>query len=100
MTQKDLLLADIGKQLDNLPAYGSLQVFVKTHVGGIGKVDMVRMSHTRYAEEKDPNVTLATDVYHLIKTMSDKRLTGSLGFSVTFKNGIAELMQVQDFKKI
>jgi len=99
MTQRDVILQDIGRQLDSMPQFGQLQVFVKSHVGMLGKVDMVKMTTTKYTDN-DPNVSAAADIYRMIKVMSDARVNGSLGFSVTFKHGLAETMQVQDFRKI
>lgn len=99
MTQREALLQDIGIQLDSMPDFGQLQIFVKSHLGGIGNADMVKMTTTKYTDN-DPNVTLATDIYRMIKTMADAQVNGSLGFSVTFKRGNAETMQVQDFRRI
>ena len=99
MTQRDTILRDIAQQLDNMPEYGQLQVFVKAHIGGVGKVDMVKMTDTKY-EDNDPNVTAATDIYRMIKSMADAHVTGTLGFSLAFHNGSADTLSVQDFRRL
>lgn len=98
MTQRETILSDIARQLDNMPDFGQLQIFIKSHVGMIGKADMVKMTTTKYTDN-DPNVSVATDIYRMIKTMADAHVTGTLGFSINFKNGQTETMSVQDFRK-
>ena len=88
---------DISKQLDNLPDYGQLQIFVKAHHRGVSKVDTVKMTTTRY-EDQDPNISVTADIIRMIKLIQATESTGTLGFSVSFKTGQAVMLQVQDFK--
>ena len=98
MTQRDLVLADISRQLDSLPEFGQLQITVKAHVGQIGRVDIAKLTTTKY-NDSDANVSATTDIYQLIKRMADAKVNGNLGFSLTFKHGLAETLAVQDFRK-
>lgn len=99
MTQRDLIIQDIERQLDSMPMFGQLQIYIKSHVGEIGKADMVKMTTTKY-EDNDANVSATADIFRMIKAMSTAGVSGSLGFSITFKKGQAETMAVQDFRKI
>ena len=99
MTPKETILQDISMQLDTMPDFGQLQIYIKAHLGQIGKADMVKMTTTKYTDN-DPNVSVTTDIYRMIKAMADAGVTGSLGFSINFKHGQAETLQVQDFKRL
>ena len=99
MTNRKLLLENIADQLIDMPEYGQIQIFVRSHLGMIGKVDIVKMTTTKY-EDNDPNVSVVADIFSMIKGISDASISGSLGFSVNFKHGVAETMQVQDFQRL
>lgn len=99
MTSRTALLDDIALQLDTMPEFGQLQIFVHSHIGQIGKADIVKMTTTKYTDN-EPNVSCTTDVFRMIKALSDAGVSGNLGFSITFKDGLAETMAVQDFRKI
>src|SRR4030081_1006936 len=99
MSDTDELLQQIALQLKTLPDFGQIQIHIKRHLGTFSNTDIVKMTSLRYTDN-EPNVTLTTDIYRLIKNVADANLTGTLGFSVSFKKGRADLMQVQDFKKL
>lgn len=106
MTDTDLL-ATIKDQIDRMPAFGQVQIIVKSHAVTLAngsrsrakKADIVNVDQTRY-EGYDANVKCAADVMRLMKSITDANLTGSLSFSITYKNGQAHVMQIQDFKKV
>lgn len=99
MSETDELIEQIRVQLNSIPDFGQMQIHVKRHLGKFSNTDIVKMTSYRYTDN-DPNVTLTTNIYGLIKQIADAGLTGTVGFSVTFKRGRADLMQVQDFKKL
>ncbi len=99
MTDRAALLNQIAVQLDTMPEFGQLQIFVRSHIGKVGKADIVKMTTTKYTDN-DPNVSVTTDIFRMIKAIDDAHITGNLGFSITFKDGLAETMAVQDFRKI
>lgn len=99
MTETEELLKQIALQLNAMPEFGQMQIHVKRHLGTFSNTDIVKMTSYRYTDN-DPNVTCTSDIFKLIKQIADARVTGTLGLSVSFKNGRADLMQVQDFKKI
>lgn len=102
MSSEDELVLQIKQQLASLPDFGQLQIFVKKHVGSYSNTDFVKMSNRKYAAStpEEANADCATDIYSLIKGIQQAELTGSLGFSIQFKKGRADLMAVQDFKKL
>lgn len=98
-TSKDELMQQISGQLDTVSDFGQMQIYIKKHVGAYSSTDYVKMTNFRY-NDNEPNVNMTADIFRLIKQITDARLNGSLSFSVQFKHGRAELMQVQDFKKL
>lgn len=99
LSDTELLMLNIRRQLDELPDYGQLQMHIKRHAGKFSNTDAVKMTSVRFTE-KDPNVAATTRIFQLIKAVADAKLTGTLAFSINLKNGIAEQMMVQDFKKL
>lgn len=102
MSEHSDLLAQIDQQLTALPDYAQLQIHVKKHAD-FGKqfsnADVVKITQHKYTQH-EPNVHCAQDVMSLMKQLTEARLTGAITFSITFKKGNAELMQVQDFRKM
>ena len=96
--QKDILQM-IETQLSQMPDFGQLQIHLKRHAGKFSNTDLVKMTPYRYTDT-DPNVSCTSDILTLIKQIADAKLNGSLSFSITFKSGDADLMQVQDFKRL
>lgn len=93
------LLRLIATQLATVPDFGQVQFHIKKHIGSFSNTDVVKLTSYRYTKD-EPNVSVTTDMLRLVKQITDAQLTGSLGFSVQFKHGKAEQMQVQDFKKL
>lgn len=102
MSDKSDLLKQIDQQLDGVQDFGQIQIYVKKHSGAYSNVDVVKMSNYRYtAQEKEiANGDCAADIYSLMKGLQEAEATGTLGFSIQLKKGKADLMQVQDFKKL
>lgn len=99
MNESEDILELIALQLNQMPDYGQLQIHLKRHAGKYSNTDLVKMTPHRYTDN-EPNVTCTTDILGLIKQIADAGVDGSLGFSITFKKGRADLMQVSDFKKL
>lgn len=99
MSDTQELMKQIEAQLATVPDFGQLQIHIKKHVGNFSNTDYVKMTSYKYSDN-DPNVTCTSDIFKLIKGIADAGVTGSLGFSITFKKGNADLMQVSDFKKL
>lgn len=99
MSSKQAIMASIEQQLDTMPQFGQLQIYIKSHMGEANRVDIVKLNTVKYTEQ-EPNVTCAADIYSLIKAIAAAKLDGTLGFSITFKHGQADIMQTQDFKKM
>lgn len=99
MSNEEELLTQIRQQLASVPDFGQLQIHIKKHVGSFSNTDYVKMTSYRYTDN-NPNVSCTADIFSLIKQISDAGLNGSVGLSITFKKGKADLMQVQDFKKL
>jgi hypothetical protein len=99
MNDIDQLSLSIRKQLESLPDFGQLQIHVKRHLGTFNNTDVVKISSTKF-NGSDTNVTATAMIFQLIKSIADAHETGTLSFNVSFKAGQAELMQVQDFRKI
>ena len=94
----------VAAQLDGLSDFGQLQLHIKKHVGAYSNTDVVKVQSIKYSDI-EPNVSAASDILKLFKgTCEVARQTNrptSLGFTITIdKNGNAEQMQVQDFKKL
>lgn len=98
MTDIDFLMQSIRKQLEDLPDFGQLQIHVKRHLGEFGNTDLVKVTSIKFGD--DPNVNATTAIFQMIKAIADAGETGTLSFSINFKHGEAELMQVQDFSKL
>ena len=98
MTGKQDMLNQIADQLDNLPDFGSIQIFIKSHYGA-GKADIVKMTTTKYTDN-EPNVSLTADIIRMIKLIDATGSSGTLGFSVNFEAGSAKTLQLQDFHKM
>jgi len=102
----DALLTTIRQQFDKIPAYGQLQIIIKSHTvtlangsqSRIKKLEFVMIDTNKYVGQ-DTNVKCAADVMRLMKAITEAKLTGTVGFSITFKDGNAQTMQTQDFKK-
>lgn len=99
LTDTEQLMLNIRKQLDELPDYGQLQFHIKRHAGKFSNTDAVKMTSVRF-NGKEPNVDATARTFQLIKAVSEAKLTGTLTFSLNFKDGLAEQMMVQDFRKI
>jgi len=99
MSESSDILSMIESQLAQMPDFGQLQIHLKRHAGKFSNTDLVKMTPYRYSSS-DPNVSCTSDILTLIKQIADAKLDGSLSFSVTFKEGNADLMQVQDFRKL
>lgn len=102
MSSEDEILTQIRSQLASVPDFGQLQIHIKKHVGSFSNTDYVKMSSYRYARpgKELANADCANDIIALMKAIQNADMTGSLGFSIQFKKGKADLMQVQDFKKL
>jgi hypothetical protein len=102
MMKQDILNI-ISAQLDTMSDFSQLQIFVKKHLGQYSNVDVMNNTTQKFTDN-EPNVTAATQIYKMIKLASlsaqqTSRPT-SLGFNLSIdKNGNANQMQVQDFKK-
>lgn len=99
MSEQEEILQQIQVQLTTLSDYGQLQIHVKKHGGEYSNTDYVKMTTVRYTDD-DPNVTCTSDVFKLIKNIANTALTGTLSFTIQFKKGRADIMQVQDFRKL
>lgn len=102
MSDQSDLLTQIDAQLSSLPDYAQLQIHVKKHADfgkAFSNADVVKITQFKY-NQYEPNVACAQDVMHLMKGVTEAALTGAVTFSITFKKGKADQMQVQDFKKI
>lgn len=102
MNDTQALLKQIETQLLKVPDFGQLQIHVKKHVGTFSNTDYVQMATYRYkaSDKETANADCAGDIVSLMKTIQAADMSGSLGFSITFKKGKAEVMAVQDFKKL
>lgn len=104
MSDKSKILEMVASQLDGLSDFGQLQLHIKKHVGAFSNTDVVKVQSIKYSN-LEPNVTAAGDMLKLFKgTCAVAQQTGrptSLGFTITIdKDGNAEQMLVQDFKKL
>jgi len=99
MNEKASLLQQISDQLDGLEDFQQLQIHIKRHAGKFSNTDYLKIAPLRYTTN-EPNVTCTSDILRLIRGVTDAELTGNLTFSVTFKHGKADMMTVQDFKKL
>ena len=99
MNEIDNLLLTIRQQLETLPDFGQLQFHLKKHLGNFSNTDLVKVTSIKFTDN-DPNVTATTAIFQMIKAIQDSEETGTLTFSLNFKHGKAEQMQVQDFRKI
>jgi hypothetical protein len=95
----DEVMTTIRSQLSALPDFAQVQLHVKKHVGSFGKTDVVKTTTFMFSDN-EPNVTAATQVFQLMKNLAEAQIDGSLSFTVQFKKGRAQQMQVQDFVKI
>lgn len=102
MSSEDEIIQAIRQQLAAVPDFGQAQFYIKKHIGSFNSMDVVKMSNFRYAQpmKEKANADCANDVIGLMKGVQNADVTGTLGFSIQFKKGKAELMQVQDFKKL
>lgn len=98
MNDSDSLLKQIESQLQEVPDFGQLQIHVKKHVGKYF-TDYVKMTSFKYNSD-EPNIICTADIVKLIKQIADAGLDGSLSFGIDFKRGEADVMRVQDFKKL
>lgn len=106
----------IEAQLNALPDFGQLQLSLKKHVGTWSNADMVKVTNVKYKDAvTDPaspaydpeyrNINATTDIVKLFKGSCEyaRQLKSPITLSfnlVIDKNGKAELLQVQDFKKL
>lgn len=102
MSDSQELLKQIESQLATVPDFGQLQIHIKKHVGTFSNTDYVKMTTYRYKalDKESSNADCAGDIVNLMKAIQAADMSGSLGFSITFKKGKAEVMAVQDFKKL
>lgn len=94
----------ISEQMDRMEDYGQLQIFVKKHKGAFMNID-VNYTSTKRFTDTDPNVTAAGDILTLLKAATASSASigkkTTLGFNVIIdERGQANIMQVQDFKKL
>lgn len=104
MSDKSKILEMVAVQLDNVSDYGQLQFHIKKHAGAFSNTDVVKVQSIKYSNI-EPNVTAAGDMLKLFKgTCAAAKQIGrptSLNFTLAIdKNGNAEQMLVQDFKKL
>lgn len=104
MNDKAEILKQISDQLDRMQDYGHLQVSVKKHRGEFSNLDLVHVTSQKFTDN-DPNVTAYAQMGTLFKaaTISSAQLgkKTTLGFSVSIdETGHAQIMQVQDYKKL
>jgi|FreactcultureFD7_1027221.scaffolds.fasta_scaffold00292_27 hypothetical protein len=103
MTKQEALNL-ISVQMERMEDYGQLQVFIKRHGGQITSIDTNYTSTMKFTE-KDPNVVAVSNILTLFKaaTASSESIgrKTTLGFNVIIdEHGRANIMQVQDFKKL
>ncbi len=99
MNDVDQIISSIRKQLEAVPDYGQIQLHLKRHRGEFHNTDVVKITSTKF-DQHDPNVMATTMMFQLVKSIADAAETGTLSFSLNFKNGQAEQMTVQDFRKL
>ena len=99
MINKQVLVRQFEEELDNIADFGKLQFFVSKHVGLLSKADYVQLKTTKYTHN-EPNISLVADILRMIKNIDANGATGTLGFSINFKNGEAETLQLQDFQRL
>lgn len=87
----------INHALENLE-YGTVNLTVKKHRGEVSAAETSRITNYRFLGE-EKNTEAATAIITLIKKQTEAKCNGALSFTLIFKNGDSEQLQVQDFHK-
>lgn len=96
MTIEEIILDNAKILLENMD-YGTAQLFLKKHDGGVTSLDAVKQ--TSY-KTNGGNIEALQIVNALLKALIDSHATGSTTFTVSFEMGNANRVIVQDFKRI
>lgn len=96
--QQTSFFTDLLREIEGNP-YGSIQFEVKTHRGLVTSVTSNEFRAKKFDEGE--NAVATAELLAMIKNMVDRRDTGTLSFTISFRNGaIRELINQFYNKKV